>query len=85
MKLPTINGLETYFAIRELAPQVTAIMITAYRQEMGDLVEEALRNHAYTCLYKPFDIEDLLRIVDEIWERKQEEGRRKRRGAKETG
>jgi DNA-binding NtrC family response regulator len=70
MKLPTINGLETYLSIREVNPQMVAIMMTAYRQEMGELVEQALRSHAYTCLYKPIDIEELLRLVDEIWERK---------------
>ncbi len=70
MKLPTINGLETYLAIREIDPQVVTIIITGYRQEMGDLVEEAWRNHAYTCLYKPFDIERLLILVGDIWEKK---------------
>lgn len=71
MKLPTINGLETYLAIREINPEAVAIVMTAYRREMSDLVEEALRNHAYTCLYKPFDMAKLLRLVDEIRERKQ--------------
>jgi DNA-binding NtrC family response regulator len=70
VKLPTINGLETYLAIRQVNPGVVAIMITAYRQEMADLVEEALRNHAYTCLYKPLDMAELIRLVDELWERK---------------
>lgn len=74
VKLPTINGLETYLAIREINPQVVAIMITGYRQEMADLVEEALRNHAYTCLYKPLDMEELLGLVDEIRKRKREQG-----------
>jgi DNA-binding NtrC family response regulator len=74
MKLPTINGLETYLAIREINPQAVAIMITAYRQEMAELVEEALANHAYTCLYKPLDIGELLRLVDEIRARKQKAG-----------
>ncbi len=64
MKLPVLNGLETYLAIREINPQVVAIMMTAYRQEMAELVEEALRNHAYTCLYKPLEIEDLLGLVE---------------------
>jgi DNA-binding NtrC family response regulator len=72
MKLPTINGLETYLAVREVSPQVVAVMITAYRQEMADLVEEALRNRAYTCLYKPLDMEELLGLADEIWERKRD-------------
>jgi two-component system response regulator HydG len=74
VKLPTINGLETYLAIKKVSPQTVAIMITAYRQEVADLVEEALRNHAYTCLYKPLDMEELLGLVDEIRKRKREQG-----------
>jgi len=70
MKLPTINGLETYLAIRRVNPQAVAIMMTAYRQEMADLVQEALDNHAYTCLYKPLDMGKLLRLVEKILERK---------------
>ena len=69
MKLPTINGLETYLAIKEINPEAVAIMMTAYHQEMADLVEEALNNHAYACLYKPFDMAELLRLVDEIVKR----------------
>lgn len=74
MKLPTINGLETYLAIKEVNPEAVAIMMTAYRQEMDDLVEEAIRNHAYTCLYKPFEMKELLSLVEEILERKQKAG-----------
>ncbi len=36
---------------------------------MAELVKEALINDAYTCLYKPLDIEELLRLVDEIVEK----------------
>ena len=68
VKLPTINGLETYLAIREINPEAVVIMMTAYRQEVAELVEEALKNDAYTCLYKPLDMEELLRLVDEIRE-----------------
>lgn len=71
IKLPSINGLETYLAIKKINPQAVAIVMTAYRQEVGDLVEEALNNHAYTCVYKPLDMEEVLNLVDEIWERKQ--------------
>jgi len=71
MQLPTINGLETYLAIRAIRPEVVAVMITAYRQEMADLVQEALNNDAYACLYKPFEMEELLRLVDEILKGKQ--------------
>jgi two-component system response regulator HydG len=74
MKLPTINGLQTYLAIREANPQVVAVMMTAYRREMGDLVEEALNKDAYTCLYKPFDVDQMIKLVGEICRRKRERG-----------
>jgi DNA-binding NtrC family response regulator len=74
VKLPTINGLETYLAIKEINPEAVVIMMTAYRQEVAELVEEALDNNAYTCLYKPLDMEELVRLVDEIRERQQKAG-----------
>jgi two-component system response regulator HydG len=74
MRLPTINGLETYLAIKDISPEAVAVMMTAYRQEMDDLVGEALNRNAYTCLYKPLDMEELLRLVEEIRERKRRHG-----------
>ena len=74
VKLPTINGLETYLAIKEINPEAVVIMMTAYRPEVTELVEEALNNNAYTCLYKPLDMEELVRLVDEIRERQQKAG-----------
>ena len=74
MKLPTINGLETYLAIKKANTEAVAIMMTGYRQEIADLVEEALNNCAYTCLYKPLDVEEILRLVEEIQEKKQKTG-----------
>ena len=74
MKLPTINGLETYLAIKKVNPEAVAVMTTAHRHEMADLVEGALNNNAYTCLYKPFDVETVVRLVDDIWEKKQKAG-----------
>ena len=73
MKLPTINGLETYLAIKEGNPEVVAIMMTAYRPEMAELLKEALSNRAYTYLYKPLDMARVLELVDEVVEGKQKE------------
>jgi len=70
LKLPTINGLEVYLKIKEIDPKLVAIMMTGYRQEMTDLVEEALNNNAYACIYKPLNIEEILRFLEEIWEKK---------------
>ena len=70
MKLPTINGLETYLGIKEVDPKAAAVMVTGYREETNGLVQRALDNSAYACLYKPFDMEELLRLVDDISNRK---------------
>jgi DNA-binding NtrC family response regulator len=71
MKLPTLNGLETYLAIKKTNPGAVAVMMTAYRQEMSALVDEAMRNNAYSCLYKPFNISEMLDLIAEIIARKQ--------------
>lgn len=71
MKLPTINGLETYLAIKDISPEAVAIVMTAYREEMADLVEEALDKTAYACIYKPLDMAEVLGLVGEIREKKQ--------------
>jgi DNA-binding NtrC family response regulator len=70
VKLPAINGLETYLAIKEINPNAVVIMMTGYRQEVSHLVKEALESNAYTCLYKPLEIETLLKIVEEIVKQK---------------
>jgi DNA-binding NtrC family response regulator len=66
MHLPTINGLETYLAIKKVNPEAVAIMMTAYREEMQHLVTEALNHDAYACIYKPIDMGRLLPLIEEI-------------------
>jgi len=70
MKLPSLNGLETYLALKKIKPELIAIMITAFHQEMDDLVQEAMNNSAYTCLNKPLNIEDMLLLINEILTKK---------------
>jgi len=73
MKLPSLNGLETYLELRKINPELTAIIMTAYHQEMDDLVQEAINNSAYTCLNKPLNIEDMLVLINEILTKKKSE------------
>jgi DNA-binding NtrC family response regulator len=73
LKLPTINGLETYLRIKEVNPQAVAIMMTGYREETADLVEEALGHDAYACIYKPLDMSRLLPLIEEIRARQRRE------------
>ncbi|MCK5237406.1 MAG: response regulator [Deltaproteobacteria bacterium] len=73
LKMPVLNGLETYQKIREINANIVAVMMTGYRGEMAEQVEEAMKNNAYTCVYKPLDIKGILDIVAEI-DRKKREG-----------
>jgi CheY-like chemotaxis protein len=70
LKLPTMDGLQVYLALRAIDPDITAIMITGYREEMETQVKTALAHNAYACLYKPFDANQVRQLVEEI-ERRQ--------------
>lgn len=70
MKMPPLNGLETYLAIRAIRPNVVVIFITGYRKEMSVLVEQAMRQNAYTCLEKPIDMDTLFYLLEQVKKQK---------------
>lgn len=59
------NGLEILQDLRDLAPDTEAIMLTGYRDSA--LSMEAYQAGAYRFLGKPFEIEELLWMIDEIY------------------
>ncbi len=66
MKLDGINGLALLRDIKEQHPNKVVILVTGYRQEMAASIQAALEIGAYTCLYKPLKIEELLHSLAEI-------------------
>jgi two-component system response regulator HydG len=62
--LPGIDGVETFERVKEIDPQATVIMMTGYTVE--DLVRKAVSEGAYTCIYKPFNMEKLIELVEGI-------------------
>ncbi|MEA1927907.1 MAG: response regulator [Candidatus Auribacterota bacterium] len=67
MKLePGISGADVYFTIKSLEPDVRVILMTAFRQEMDPIIEDALRRGARGCLDKPFDPNDLIKVIEEM-------------------
>jgi CheY-like chemotaxis protein len=66
MKLPSMDGLETFNALRQIYPEAQVIVMTGYREEMAERVQEALAACAHTCLYKPLDLENLLAMVEVV-------------------
>jgi len=62
IKMPGINGVQTFREVKKINPQAAVIMMTAYSVE--DLIREALEEGAYAVVYKPFDIESIVSIIE---------------------
>jgi two-component system response regulator HydG len=62
IRMPGINGVQTFREIKKINPKAVVIMMTAYSVE--DLVREALEEGAYAVVYKPFDIEKIVSIIE---------------------
>ncbi len=64
VRLPDMNGVDTYVHVKQIDPQATVIMMTGYSEE--ELVERAISQGAHTCIYKPYDIERVIALVEDI-------------------
>jgi DNA-binding NtrC family response regulator len=64
IKMPGINGVQTFREVKKIDPRAAVIMMTAYSVE--DLVKEAMEEGAYAIIYKPFDIDKIISIIDEL-------------------
>jgi two-component system response regulator HydG len=62
IKMPGINGVQTFREIKKINPEAVVVMMTAYSVE--DLIREALEEGAYAVVYKPFDIEKIVSIIE---------------------
>jgi len=61
VRMPAMDGVETFKRFREVAPDTPVIMVTAYAAE--DLIREALREGVYGFLKKPLDFDEFFRLV----------------------
>ncbi len=66
MKLNGIDGIDVMQDIRKRRPNLPVILVTGYREKMAQSIKKALKISAYTCLYKPLQIEELIRTITEI-------------------
>ena len=68
IKMPGINGVQTFREVKKINPRAAVIMMTAYSEE--EVIRRAISRGAYTCIYKPFDVEKLMTVVGEISQRR---------------
>ncbi len=64
VRLPGMNGVESFFEIRKLKPAAKVMMMTAHRLE--DLLQQAVDNGAIGVLGKPLDMVDVLRALERV-------------------
>ncbi|PJB28605.1 hypothetical protein CO110_09080 [Candidatus Desantisbacteria bacterium CG_4_9_14_3_um_filter_40_11] len=64
IRLPGINGVETFIRIKKIDPAIKVVMMTGFSVE--DLMEQALREGAYACIHKPFDVQKVIKLIEQI-------------------
>lgn len=64
IKMPGLNGVQTFRELKKIDPKITVIMMTAYSVE--DLIEEAVEEGAYAVIYKPFDMDKVIQTIERV-------------------
>jgi len=64
VRLPGMNGVETFFELKKIRPQARVLMMTGFSVER--LVAEAVEHGALGVLHKPFLIADLLETLERV-------------------
>lgn len=72
MNMPTMGGKETFVRLKELDPSLSVIISTGYSNTVID--EMPLRNSVDAFLQKPYQIEELSKIMREVFDRKRMTG-----------
>ncbi len=69
IRMPDVDGLELLERIKSVDPWVTVIMMTAYGSI--EVAVQAMKKGAYDFISKPFEMDDLLRLLRKGLERSQ--------------
>lgn len=64
IKMPNLNGVEALHEIKMLRPKVIVVMMTAYTKDA--LISEAFKKGAYDVIFKPFDLEQIIALVEQL-------------------
>lgn len=67
--LPAVGGLDLLKQMKELRPEIAVVMMTAYASI--DSAIQALRLGAFDYVIKPFEPDEISRIMERLVERKE--------------
>ncbi|MCK4851602.1 MAG: response regulator [Candidatus Omnitrophica bacterium] len=61
IRMPEIDGIQTLKEVMRIQPDTTVIMMTGY--SVDELVHKALEERASDIIYKPFEIDKVLSLI----------------------
>ncbi|OGS01115.1 MAG: hypothetical protein A3G41_00010 [Elusimicrobia bacterium RIFCSPLOWO2_12_FULL_59_9] len=67
IRMPMLGGLEALEAIKRMEPDVEVIMMTGYGTI--ETAVEAMKKGAYDFILKPFNLEEMLTLIDKVLEK----------------
>ena len=62
IKMPGMDGVETFLKMKEIDPKISVFMMTAFAVDVQ--IKKALEEGALGIIYKPFDIEKTLSMIE---------------------
>ncbi|MCM8771245.1 MAG: response regulator [Candidatus Omnitrophica bacterium] len=68
MHMPLMNGVETLRTIRVMSPKTSIVMTDSFPDKFA---EEALKEGAISCIHKPFNIQEVIEVVNKAIENKE--------------
>ncbi|RJP68496.1 MAG: response regulator [Candidatus Abyssobacteria bacterium SURF_17] len=67
MRMPDLNGLDTFKAIRQFNSSVPVVLTTGFGMDKS--VQEALSMGALLCIEKPFNVARTMKTIQDIVEK----------------
>ena len=66
MKLPDGDGSRVFRLVRQSSPTARTILITGFRTEMDQLIQQIVTEGADDVCYKPFDVDQLIAKIEHL-------------------
>ena len=64
VKLPGMNGVDCFMEMEKIQPDCKVVIMTGYRME--ELIQQAIDHGALKVMHKPFEMEEVLSLVEEV-------------------
>ena len=77
IRMPRLGGIEALEKVKEISKKTNVVMMSAYFSE--EVIGEVRQKGAYFCLAKPFDMEVIKTIIQELQEKEKERERERER------